>query len=87
MDMTSGISFPRDTTTEQALDGVLRAFAIVFAVGWTAWLFAAAPPTGGVRQVIGLTVYGVGLVGVFIASATYNSCCPGPAKVDLSAPV
>src|SRR6185437_13470704 len=48
--------------------------------GGVAWLLFAVAPAGGVRQLIGLTVYGAGLIGMFVASAAYNSCRPCRAK-------
>jgi hemolysin III len=78
--MRPAASFPHYTAAELALDRVLHAFAVLLAVGGIAWLFAAAPPAGDLRQIIGLTLYGVGLVGIFVTSAAYNSCCPSPAK-------
>jgi hemolysin III len=73
-------SFPYYTATELVFDRVLHAFAVLLAVGGIAWLFAATLPGRGARQLIGLTVYGVGLIGMFVASAAYNSCCPSRAK-------
>jgi len=78
--MTQGVSFPHYTAAELALDGVLHGFAILLAVGGIAWLFAAALPAGGLRQVIGLTLYGVGVIGMFVVSAAYNWCYPSPVK-------
>ena len=69
-------SFPRYTAAELALDRVLHAFAVLLAAGGIAWLLMATIPTGGARQLIGLTLYGAGLVGMFVASAAYNSCGP-----------
>src|SRR6185437_7552349 len=48
--------------------------------GGVAWLLFAVAPAEGVRQLIGLTVYGAGLIGMFVASAAYNSCRPCRAK-------
>lgn len=73
-------SFPHYTAAELALDRVLHAFAVLLAVGGVAWLFKTAPPIGGLRQNIGLTLYGVGLIGMFLTSAAYNSCHPSLAK-------
>jgi hemolysin III len=68
--------FPRYTAAELALDRALHAVAVLLAVGGTAWLFIAALPTGSVPQVVGLAIYGAGLVGMFAASAAYHSCGP-----------
>ena len=61
--MTQAAGLPRHTVVEPALDRVLHAFAVPFAAGGVAWLFVAALPTGGVRQIVGLTIYGAGLIG------------------------
>jgi hemolysin III len=78
--MTPAASFPHYTAAELALDRMLHAFAVLLAVGGVVWLFVATLPTGGVRELIGLAVYGVGLIGMFVASAAYNSCYPSRAK-------
>jgi hemolysin III len=69
-------SFPHYSATELALDRVLHAFAILLAACGVTWLFAATIPAGGVRRLTGLAVYGGGLIGMFVASAVYNSCRP-----------
>ena len=58
--MRAAAGFPHYTAAELAVDRVLHAFAILLAVGGVAWLFEAALPAGGLRQLIGLTLYGVG---------------------------
>ena len=72
--------FPCYTAAELMLDRVLHAFAILLAVGGVAWLFAAMMQTGGMRQLVGVAVYGVGLIGTFAVSAGYHSCYPSRAK-------
>jgi hemolysin III len=74
--MTQAAGFPRYTAVELALDRMLHAFAGLLAVGGVAWLFVFALPTGDARRFIGLTLYGTGLIGMFIASAAYNSFSP-----------
>jgi hemolysin III len=74
--MTQAANFPRYTAAELALDRMLHVFAGLIAVGGVAWLFVVALPTGGARQLIGLTLYGAGLIGMFVASAAYNSFSP-----------
>ena len=69
-------SFPHHTAVELALDRMLHGFAVLLAAGGVAWLAVATLPTGGVRQIIGLTIYGAGLIGMLVASAAYNSCSP-----------
>ena len=49
-------SCPRYTAAELALDRVLHAFAVLLAAGGIAWLLMATIPTGGARQLIGLTL-------------------------------
>jgi hemolysin III len=78
--MRPAASIPHYTGTELALDRVLHAFAILLAVGGVAWLFEAALPAAGLRRLIGLTLYGVGLIGMFVASAAYNACYPSLAR-------
>jgi hemolysin III len=78
--MRPAANFPHYTATELALDRVLHAFAFLLAVGGVAWLFVATLPAAGVRQLIGLTAYGVGLIGMVVASAAYSSCYPSRAK-------
>jgi hemolysin III len=69
-------SFPHYTATELALDRVLHTFAVLLAACGGTWLFVVTIPTGGVRQLTGLAIYGVGLISMFVVSAAYNSCCP-----------
>jgi hemolysin III len=78
--MMPATTFPYYTTVEQALDRALHALAVLLAVGGVTWLLAATPMTEGVRQPVGLGVYGAGLVGMFLASALYNSCSPSRTK-------
>lgn len=78
--MTPGAGFPYYTAAELRLDRMLHAFALLLVVGGLAWLFTAALPAGGVRQLIGLAIYGIGLTGMFVTSAAYNSCHPSRAK-------
>ena len=78
--MAPAASFPRYTAAELALDRVLHVSSVLLAAGGTAWLFLATIPAGGACQFIVLTIYGVGLIGMFAASAAYNSCCPGGRK-------
>jgi hemolysin III len=78
--MRSAASVPHYTAAELVLDRILHAFAVLLAVGGIAWLFKAAPPIGGLRQNIGLALYGVGLIGMFVTSAAYNACYPGLTK-------
>src|SRR5690242_10243472 len=73
------VSLPHYTAAELALDRVLHALAVLLATGGVAWLFVAIIPTG-FRQLISLGVYAVGLIGMFVASAAYNSCRPCRAK-------
>ena len=72
--------FPRYTVVERALDLVLHVVAALLAACGIAWLFVVAVPDGGARLLIGLTIYGAGLIGMFAASAAYNSCRPGRTK-------
>src|SRR5690242_16469849 len=78
--MRPATSIPRYTATELAVDQVLHAIAVLLAVGGVVWLFDAALPAAGPRQIIALTLYGVGVIGTFVASAAYNSWDPSPAK-------
>ena len=78
--MRSAASFPHYTAAELALDRLLHAFAVLLAVGGVAWLFKAASPIGDLRQNIGLGLYGVGLIGMFVTSAAYSACYPSQAK-------
>jgi hemolysin III len=65
---------------ELAVDRALHVLAVPLAAGGVAWLFLATAPTDGARQLIVLVVYGVGLIGMFVASAAYNSCRPSRRK-------
>jgi hemolysin III len=76
LNVRPAVGCPHYTAAELAVDRVLHAFAILLAVGGVAWLFEAALPAGGLRQLIGLTLYAVGLIGMFVASAAYNACDP-----------
>jgi len=78
--MTPAANFPHYTAAELALDRTLHGFAVLLAIGGVVWLFVATLPTGGVRELVGLAVYGVGLIGMFVTSAAYNSCHPSRAK-------
>ena len=77
--MRPAASIPHYAAAEMVLDQVLHAIAVLLAVGGVAWLFDAALPGAGSRQIIALTLYGVGVIGMF-ASAAYNSWDPSPAK-------
>jgi hemolysin III len=81
--ITPAATFPRYTAVEQTADRVLHALAVPLAAGGIAWLFLATAPAGGARTLLTLTIYGVGLIGMFVASAAYNACCPGPRKERL----
>lgn len=76
LSMAQAASFPRYTAAELALDRALHSVAVLLAVGGVAWLLVVAAQTGGVRRFVGLTIYGAGLIGMFVASAAYNSCSP-----------
>lgn len=73
-------SFPHYTAAELAFDHALHALALLFATGGIAWLLMATIQTGDTRQFTGLATYGTGLIGMFAASAAYNSCGPCQTK-------
>jgi hemolysin III len=62
---------------------MLHAVAILLSIGGVAWLFFAVMRVGSLSRLLVLTVYSVGLIGMFIASAAYNSCFPGDRKEQL----
>jgi hemolysin III len=80
LNMTQLASFPHYTAAELVLDRALHAFAVLLSVGGVAWLVMTTGQTAGVRQVVGLTIYSAGLIGMFSASAAYNSFSPCHAK-------
>jgi hemolysin III len=80
LNSTSAAGFANYTSAELALDRVLHAVALLLAVLGIAWLFATTMAAGSVLQLIGVTTYGVGLIGMLAASAAYNSCYPCGAK-------
>ncbi len=78
--MTPPASYPHYTVAELAVDRVLHAVAVLLAAGGILWLFAVTLPAASVRQMVGVTVYSAGLIGMFAASAAYNLCCPSRTK-------
>jgi hemolysin III len=76
LNMAQAASFPRYTAAELALDRALHAVALPLAVGGVAWLLVVKAQTGGARHIVGLAIYSAGLIGMFAASAAYNSCSP-----------
>jgi hypothetical protein len=72
--MAQAASFPHYTAAELALDRALHAVALPLAMGGVAWLLVVTAQTGGARHIVGLAIYGAGLIGMFAASAAYNSC-------------
>lgn len=74
--MTPTAGFPQYTAAELAVDRALHAVAVLLAAYGIAWLFFATSPAASRQQVVGLAIYGAGLIGMFAASAAYNSCGP-----------
>jgi hemolysin III len=68
--------FPNYSAAELALDRALHVLAVLLAVGGISWLIITTAQTAGIRQISGLAIYGTGLIGMFAASAAYNSCNP-----------
>ena len=75
-EMVRAASFPHYTAAELALDRALHAVALLLAVGGVGWLLVVTAQTGGIRRMVGLAIYSAGLIGMFAASAAYNSCSP-----------
>ena len=73
-------SFPHYTAAELAFDRALHALALLLATGGMAWLLVITIQAGDTRQFIGLATYGTGLIGMFAASAAYNSYSPCHAR-------
>jgi hemolysin III len=78
--VASAVNFARYTPAELALDRLLHVLAILLAAVGLAWLFLAIIPAGSAGQLVVLTIYGIGLIGMFASSAAYNSCRPGRRK-------
>ena len=78
--MVPAASFPRHMAAELAFDRALHVLAVLIAISGVAWLLLAKIPIGDTCQLIGSTIYGTGLVGMFMASAAYHSCHPGRRK-------
>jgi len=73
-------SFPRYTVVELTVDRALHVLAVILATAGVVWLFLATAPIGDTRKLVVLTVYAVGLIGMFVASAAYNACSPSRRK-------
>jgi hemolysin III len=76
-------SFPRYTVAELTVDRALHVLAVILAAAGVVWLFLSVAPMGDARKLVVVTVYAVGLIGMFVASAAYNSCCPSRRKERL----
>jgi hemolysin III len=73
-------SFPRYTVAELTVDRALHVLAVILAAAGVVWLFLSVAPIGDARKLVVLTVYAVGLIGMFVASAAYNACSPSRRK-------
>ena len=62
-------SFPRYTVAELTVDRALYVLAVILAAAGVVWLFLSVAPTGDARKLVVVTVYAVGLIGMFVASA------------------
>src|SRR5690242_4588089 len=74
--MIQAARFPHYTAAELALDRALHALALLLATSGVIWLLAATAQTHDIRQLLASVTYGTGLIGMFAASAAYNSCEP-----------
>lgn len=74
--MIQAARFPHYTATELALDRALHALALLLATSGVVWLLVTTAQTRDIRQLVALVTYGTGLIGMFAASAAYNSCGP-----------
>ena len=72
--------FPHYTMVELTVDRALHVLAVILSAAGVVWLFLSVAPTGDARRLVALTVYAVGLIGMFMASAAYNSCYPSRRK-------
>jgi hemolysin III len=64
--------FPTYTSAERAADAAVHLAGVLFGVAGAFALIFAAAGRVPVRDVAGLGVYSVGLIGMFTASASYN---------------
>jgi hemolysin III len=64
--------FPVYSRAERVADAVVHFAGIAFGIAGAAALFAASIGRLPARDVLGLIVYGAGLIGMFTASAGYN---------------
>ncbi len=64
--------FPHYTKREQIADACVHAFSILFGTGAVTLLILSAAKTLPAADIAGLTVYSIGLIGMFAASAAYN---------------
>ncbi|SMX33662.1 PAQR family membrane homeostasis protein TrhA [Octadecabacter ascidiaceicola] len=70
--MTKPDLYPEFTRAERVADGVMHAFGIAFAITATILLIVWASGETSLSTVIGLSIYGVALIGSFVASACYH---------------
>jgi hemolysin III len=69
---TTRISFPDYSRAERTADAVVHLVGILFGIAGAASLITASIGRLPIGEVTGLLVYGAGLVGMFVASASYN---------------
>ena len=69
---TTRISFPDYSRAERTADAAVHLVGILFGIAGAAALIVASIGRLPIGEVTGLLVYGTGLVGMFVASASYN---------------
>jgi len=77
--------FPLYSTSERRADLLVHAVGVTAGVHGVAWMLAvlAGAEALPARTVWSLVVYGLGLLGMLVASASYHVASPGPRKAFL----
>ncbi len=83
--MPDAHDFPRYSVGERRADALVHAIGVAAGLAGLVWMLGTAMASDAVpsRVAWSLAVYGLGLVGMLTASATYNLARPGPCKALL----
>lgn len=75
--------FPRYTAAENAADRTIHFVGLAAAATAIGWLLGRIAPGATIKQLVAVSIYCVGLVGMLAASAAYNLVAPSRLKVVL----
>jgi hemolysin III len=75
--------FPGYSSAERAADAVIHCVGLLAGIAAVAWLLTRTLPYASAVQIMAVSIYGAGLIGMLSASALYNLASPGRAKAML----